>query len=203
MGRTGGRLRNLWFQGFPPRVSYPRFCGVMKMRPRIGITSWHRNDSDRLERRVAIRDTYTGAVRAAGGLPIILPIGDDDPRGDRRVSRYGGRAAVHRRRRHRPGLLRRGAGRALSGAGSGPGSLRDPSRACRPGPPGACAGDLPRTPGPQRCGGRHALSGHRVSAWHGGLPLRESCGSRTTDSWGAAGTRDAVTERSWVLPGPR
>ena len=49
------------------------------MRPRIGITSWHRNDSDRLERWVAIRDTYTGAVRAAGGLPIILPIADDDP----------------------------------------------------------------------------------------------------------------------------
>jgi putative glutamine amidotransferase len=49
------------------------------MRPRIGITSWHRNDSDRLERWVAIRDTYTGAIRAAGGLPIILPIGDDDP----------------------------------------------------------------------------------------------------------------------------
>jgi putative glutamine amidotransferase len=51
----------------------------MKMRPRIGITSWHRNDADRLERWEAIRDTYTGAVRAAGGLPIILPIGDDDP----------------------------------------------------------------------------------------------------------------------------
>ena len=49
------------------------------MRPRIGITSWHRNDADRLERWNAIRDTYTGAVRAAGGLPIILPIGDDDP----------------------------------------------------------------------------------------------------------------------------
>lgn len=48
------------------------------MKPRIGITSWHRNDSDRLERWVAIRDTYTGAVRAAGGLPIILPIADDD-----------------------------------------------------------------------------------------------------------------------------
>jgi putative glutamine amidotransferase len=51
----------------------------MAMRPRIGITSWHRNDADRLERWVAIRDTYTGAVRAADGLPIILPIGDDDP----------------------------------------------------------------------------------------------------------------------------
>jgi putative glutamine amidotransferase len=49
------------------------------MRPRIGITSWHRNDPDRLERWEAIRDTYTGAVRAAGGLPVILPIADDDP----------------------------------------------------------------------------------------------------------------------------
>jgi len=51
----------------------------MEMRPRIGITSWHRSDADKLERWEAIRDTYTGAVRAAGGLPIILPIGDDDP----------------------------------------------------------------------------------------------------------------------------
>jgi putative glutamine amidotransferase len=49
------------------------------MRPRIGITSWHRSDADKLERWVAIRDTYTGAVWAAGGLPIILPIGDDEP----------------------------------------------------------------------------------------------------------------------------
>jgi putative glutamine amidotransferase len=49
------------------------------MRPRIGITSWHRNDSDKLERWEAIRDTYTGAVRMAGGLPLILPIADDDP----------------------------------------------------------------------------------------------------------------------------
>lgn len=47
------------------------------MRPRIGITSWHRSDSDRRERWEAIRDTYTGAVRAAGGLPIILPIAAD------------------------------------------------------------------------------------------------------------------------------
>jgi len=49
------------------------------MRPRIGITSWHRDDKDRLERWEAIRDTYTGAIRAAGGVPLILPIGDDDP----------------------------------------------------------------------------------------------------------------------------
>ena len=49
------------------------------MRPRIGITSWHRNDSDKLERWEAIRDTYTGAIRTAGGLPLILPIADDDP----------------------------------------------------------------------------------------------------------------------------
>lgn len=49
------------------------------MRPRIGITSWHRHDGDKLERWEAIRDTYTGAIRTAGGLPIILPIADDDP----------------------------------------------------------------------------------------------------------------------------
>ncbi len=49
------------------------------MRPRIGITSWLRDDSDRLERWAAVRATYTGAIRTAGGLPLILPIGDDDP----------------------------------------------------------------------------------------------------------------------------
>ncbi len=48
------------------------------MRPRIGITSWHRTDPDRRERWEAIRDNYTGAVRIAGGLPIILPIAGDD-----------------------------------------------------------------------------------------------------------------------------
>jgi putative glutamine amidotransferase len=48
------------------------------MRPRVGITSWHRNDKDGLERWEAIRDTYTGAVHAAGGVPLILPIGGDD-----------------------------------------------------------------------------------------------------------------------------
>ena len=49
------------------------------MRPRIGVTSWHRNDADRLERWEAIRDTYTGAIRTTDGLPMILPIADDDP----------------------------------------------------------------------------------------------------------------------------
>ena len=49
------------------------------MRPRIGITSWHRNDRDGLERWEAIRTTYTGAVLAAGGLPLILPIAGGDP----------------------------------------------------------------------------------------------------------------------------
>ncbi len=49
------------------------------MRPRIGITSWHRDDPDHLERWEGIRDTYTGAVRAGGGLPVVLPIADDDP----------------------------------------------------------------------------------------------------------------------------
>ncbi len=48
------------------------------MRPRIGITSWLRDDSDRLERWAAVRETYVGAIRTAGGLPIILPIADDD-----------------------------------------------------------------------------------------------------------------------------
>jgi putative glutamine amidotransferase len=49
------------------------------MRPRIGITSWLRNDADGLERWAAVRDTYTRAIRAAGGLPFILPVADDDP----------------------------------------------------------------------------------------------------------------------------
>lgn len=49
------------------------------MRPRIGITSWHRNDADRRERWTAIQETYTGAVRTAGGLPLVFPILDDDP----------------------------------------------------------------------------------------------------------------------------
>jgi putative glutamine amidotransferase len=49
------------------------------MRPRIGVTSWHRRDSDPLERWEAIRDNYTGAVIAAGGLPLILPIAGDEP----------------------------------------------------------------------------------------------------------------------------
>ena len=35
------------------------------MRPRIGITSWHRNDRDGLERWEAIRTMYTSAVLAA------------------------------------------------------------------------------------------------------------------------------------------
>lgn len=48
------------------------------MRPRIGITSWHRQDNDGLERWEAIRDNYTGAILAAGGLPLILPITQDD-----------------------------------------------------------------------------------------------------------------------------
>jgi len=48
------------------------------MRPRVGITSWHRNDKDGLERWEAIRDTYTGAILTAGGVPLILPIADGD-----------------------------------------------------------------------------------------------------------------------------
>ena len=49
------------------------------MRPRIGVTAWHRPDSDGLERWEAIRNNYTGAVRTAGGLPLILPIGGAEP----------------------------------------------------------------------------------------------------------------------------
>ena len=49
------------------------------MRPRVGITSWHRNDKDGLERWEAIRDTYTGAIRMGGGIPLIFPIADDSP----------------------------------------------------------------------------------------------------------------------------
>jgi len=49
------------------------------MLPRIGITSWHRADKDRLERWEAIRETYTGAIRTAGGLPLILPIAGGAP----------------------------------------------------------------------------------------------------------------------------
>jgi putative glutamine amidotransferase len=48
------------------------------MRPKIGVTSWHRRDQDGLERWEAIRDTYTGAIRLAGGVPLILPIVGDD-----------------------------------------------------------------------------------------------------------------------------
>ncbi|MFB3816682.1 MAG: gamma-glutamyl-gamma-aminobutyrate hydrolase family protein [Candidatus Methylomirabilales bacterium] len=49
------------------------------MRPRIGVTSWHLKDRDPLERWEAIRDNYTGAVLAAGGLPVVLPVADDEP----------------------------------------------------------------------------------------------------------------------------
>jgi putative glutamine amidotransferase len=49
------------------------------MQSRIGITSWHRGDRDGLERWEAIRDNYTGAILAAGGLPLILPIPGDEP----------------------------------------------------------------------------------------------------------------------------
>jgi putative glutamine amidotransferase len=51
----------------------------MRVRPRIGITSWLRDDSDGLERWAAVRDTYAGAIRTAGGLPVVLPVADGDP----------------------------------------------------------------------------------------------------------------------------
>jgi putative glutamine amidotransferase len=51
----------------------------LRVRPRIGITSWLREDSDGLERWAAVRDTYAGAIRTAGGLPVILPVTGGDP----------------------------------------------------------------------------------------------------------------------------
>ncbi|HEV8662897.1 MAG TPA: gamma-glutamyl-gamma-aminobutyrate hydrolase family protein [Candidatus Methylomirabilis sp.] len=42
------------------------------MRPRIGVTAWHHHDGQ--EQWEYIRDNYTRAVTAAGGLPFILPI---------------------------------------------------------------------------------------------------------------------------------
>ena len=42
------------------------------MRPRIGVTSWHHHDGQ--EQWEFIRDNYTRAITAAGGLPLILPI---------------------------------------------------------------------------------------------------------------------------------
>jgi putative glutamine amidotransferase len=49
------------------------------VRPRIGITAWHRPDPDGIERWKMVRDTYTGAVLAAGGLPMILPVATMGP----------------------------------------------------------------------------------------------------------------------------
>lgn len=49
----------------------------MAGRPQIGVTSWHHPDDE--EQWEYIRDNYTRAVRAAGGLPFILPIVHDDP----------------------------------------------------------------------------------------------------------------------------
>ncbi|MCI0371512.1 MAG: gamma-glutamyl-gamma-aminobutyrate hydrolase family protein [candidate division NC10 bacterium] len=42
------------------------------MRPRIGVTAWHHHDGQ--EQWEFIRDNYTRAISAAGGLPLILPI---------------------------------------------------------------------------------------------------------------------------------
>ena len=49
-------------------------CGFMK-RPVIGITSYGRDDN----RRFALPAAYVDAVRRAGGLPVILPPGEDEP----------------------------------------------------------------------------------------------------------------------------
>ena len=38
------------------------------MRPRIGVTAWHHHDGQ--EQWEFIRDNYTRAITAAGGLPL-------------------------------------------------------------------------------------------------------------------------------------
>ena len=49
----------------------------MRMRPTVGITSWHHQDEE--ERWEFVQETYTQAVREAGGLPVILPIAGKHP----------------------------------------------------------------------------------------------------------------------------
>ncbi len=47
------------------------------MRPTIGITSWHHQDEE--ERWEFVQESYTRAIREAGGLPVILPIAGKAP----------------------------------------------------------------------------------------------------------------------------
>ncbi len=46
----------------------------MSRRPRIGITTYHRDGSDRLA--FSLPAAYVDAVRAGGGLPLLLPPGE-------------------------------------------------------------------------------------------------------------------------------
>lgn len=46
-------------------------------RPLIGITTYHRERDDRP--RFMVPASYVDAVRAAGGRPVLLPPGDEDP----------------------------------------------------------------------------------------------------------------------------
>lgn len=52
----------------------------MSRRPRIGITTYGRHGDGRLEGRFHLPAKYVDAVRRAGGLPVLLPPGEDDLR---------------------------------------------------------------------------------------------------------------------------
>jgi putative glutamine amidotransferase len=51
--------------------------GPAGVRPRIGITTYHRAGEERLA--FSLPSAYVDAVRAAGGLPLLLPPGDENP----------------------------------------------------------------------------------------------------------------------------
>ena len=46
-------------------------------RPRIGITTYHRSGEERLA--FSLPSAYVDAVRVAGGIPVLLPPGEDRP----------------------------------------------------------------------------------------------------------------------------
>ncbi len=48
----------------------------MRGRPRIGVTTYHRDNPDRP--RFFLPAAYVDAVRLAGGLPLLLPPGDEE-----------------------------------------------------------------------------------------------------------------------------
>ena len=49
----------------------------MALRPRIGITTYHREGEERLA--FSLPSAYVDAVRGAGGMPLLLPPGDAEP----------------------------------------------------------------------------------------------------------------------------